>query len=314
MTKRVVIEAGDVPTRIGRRSAEALAAGIAFVAYLSVFALTRNGGWGNHLVATARNVVPLALLALAVRSMVERHVAGRGFVRQAMSHLVLATLFTLGWYWLLTVAGGVLHGESALRFTVAPFLLGQAFEWQLFQGLAVYTAVAALSHLGARPAVPAVSMPAPQGFAPPDFTPPTDPAPAVELASPMDPASPIDPASSIDAAAAARDGGLTRYFVRVGEDIVPVDVADIVSIAGADDYAQVTTATGSHLARMTLAEFEAVLNPACFLRVHRSRIVNTRCILRAEPAGSGRLLLHMSAGEPVPSSRAGAKLLRDRVL
>jgi len=65
---------------------------------------------------------------------------------------------------------------------------------------------------------------------------------------------------------------------------------------------------------MTLAEFEATLDPARFMRVHRSRIVNLDYVLRAEPAGAGRLLLYMKNGETVSTSRTGARSLKTRVI
>ena len=49
---------------------------------------------------------------------------------------------------------------------------------------------------------------------------------------------------------------LERYLTRLGDEVVPVRVADIVTIAGAQDYAEVTTITGVHLVRMSLGEFE----------------------------------------------------------
>lgn len=51
-------------------------------------------------------------------------------------------------------------------------------------------------------------------------------------------------------------------------------------------------------------------DPAKFLRVHRSTIVNFDHLSRAEPAGGGRMLAHMATGESVQVSRAGAQLLR----
>ena len=65
---------------------------------------------------------------------------------------------------------------------------------------------------------------------------------------------------------------------------------------------------------VTLAEFAKSLDPAKYVRVHRSWIVNTDRIARAEPAGGGRLLLHMETGQTISTSREGAKLLRNRVL
>lgn len=107
---------------------------------------------------------------------------------------------------------------------------------------------------------------------------------------------------------------LERYLMRRGEDIRPVDVDAIVSIRGADDYAEVSTGEGVHLARMTLQEFEARLDPERFIRVHRSRIINFHRMTKAEPAGGGRLLVHMETGEVIPISRAGAQRLRDRLV
>ena len=107
---------------------------------------------------------------------------------------------------------------------------------------------------------------------------------------------------------------LERYLTRAGDDIVPVQVRDIVSITGAQDYAEVTTLAGRHLVRMSLGEFERRLDPARFLRLHRSAIVNFDHLARAESAGGGRMLAHMANGEVVAASRAGAQLLRSFVV
>ena len=101
-----------------------------------------------------------------------------------------------------------------------------------------------------------------------------------------------------------------RYLTRSGDEVVPVKVADIVTITGAQDYAEVTTVNGVHLVRMSLGEFERRLDPGKFLRVHRSTIVNFDHLSRAEPAGGGRMLVHMATGESVQVSRAGVQLLK----
>jgi DNA-binding LytR/AlgR family response regulator len=113
---------------------------------------------------------------------------------------------------------------------------------------------------------------------------------------------------------AGKDASASRYFIRDGEDIRPIDISQIVSITGADDYAEVATLSGRHLVRMTLNQFEKTLEGGIFIRIHRSRIVNVDPIVRAEPAGGGRMLLHMEDGEIVQASRTGTKLLRDRVI
>ncbi len=105
-----------------------------------------------------------------------------------------------------------------------------------------------------------------------------------------------------------------RFLVRSGERIAPLRSSQIVSITGADDYAELVTTSGTELVSTTLAEFETALDPGRFLRVHRSAIANLDQVVRAEPTGGGRMILHMQAGPPLPVSRTGAKLLRERTL
>ncbi len=119
------------------------------------------------------------------------------------------------------------------------------------------------------------------------------------------------PASAAVALPGATAQPLNRYFIKSGDDFIPMDVDKIVSISGADDYSEVATLEGKHLARMTLAEFEQALDPARFIRIHRSRIISVQHVQRAEPAGGGRLLVHMENGESIPASRSGSKRLRD---
>lgn len=262
--------------RLGAPAFYALALLITFLAYFAVFAIKGPVGWEGHVRASLINLAPLVLLAPAVQALVGRLATFRPGV-QIAAHLLIAPLFSLLWYWLMMVLIGLAGGESAIRFSVRPFLAEGAVAWQLLQGVTVYALIAALASLRARPALPAFVVAPESGEEP-------------------------------------RAGRLSRYFIRRGEELLPVDVSQIVSIAGADDYAEVATLGGRHLVRMTLAELEKALDGEGFIRVHRSRIVNLARIVRAEPAGGGRLLLHMEDGEAVPASRAGAKLLRDRVL
>lgn len=113
-----------------------------------------------------------------------------------------------------------------------------------------------------------------------------------------------------DGASVLRD----RFLMRAGEGVAPLPASEIVSIIGADDYAELVTTRGSELVSTTLAEFETALDPSRFLRVHRSAIANLDHLVRAEPAGGGRMTLEMRSGPQLPVSRAGAKLLRERAL
>ena len=103
------------------------------------------------------------------------------------------------------------------------------------------------------------------------------------------------------------------FFIKEEDEFRPLDPARIILARGADDYVELVTDTGKHLVRMTLARCEEQLGPN-FLRVHRSCVVNAARIARAEPSGDGRLLLAMENGETIHTSRAGARLLRERVI
>ncbi len=108
---------------------------------------------------------------------------------------------------------------------------------------------------------------------------------------------------------------LRRYLTRIGDELVPVAVEDIVLIRGAQDYAEVVTADGSsHLVRLSLAELVERLPGDGFVRVHRSAIVNIAHLGRAEPIGSGRMALHLAGGSMIETSRSGAQALRGMVL
>jgi two-component system LytT family response regulator len=262
--------------RLGDRAFNALAAALVFVAYFAVFLFTGAGGILGAVEGSLRNLVPLAILSIAARSLILRHLVGRSAVLQVAGHTALATAFTLLLYWLLMILIGLDEGESFTQFVVKAFFPTSAFAWQLLQGLALYTVVACLTYLR-------------------------------QKSTPL-----ILPSAAAETVAITESP--SRYLIRVGEDIIPIDTKEIVSIRGADDYAEVATIGGRHLVRMTLAEFEKSLKRDNFIRVHRSHIVNVDRIERAEPAGGGRMLLHMENGEMIPSSRAGSRLLRDRVI
>lgn len=104
-----------------------------------------------------------------------------------------------------------------------------------------------------------------------------------------------------------------RLLLKTGDEMVTIEPGDIVAIVAADDYSEVRTAMGDHLVRRRLGEFESDL-PDNFVRVHRSAIVNLDRVVRCEPAGSGRISVHLEGSEAVIASRAGAKILRERTL
>lgn len=293
---------------LARRGPDLLAVALVFVAYTVTVWVALRLSFGAALVGGAANTVPVVIFGAIARHVMVTRLAGRSLPIQALGHVLLCAAFSLLSYWLLVVLLGVANGTSLTDFSVRSFS-GSAVPWQLLEDVTTYAVLAALTHAQfAKPALQAET-PAAANTIVPEPTVPERPAPEPAIAEP-----PAEPAIAAPAVERARSPEPSRYFTRTGEDVRPIDLERVVCIGGADDYAEVTTLDGRHLVRMTLSEFEQTLDPARFARVHRSWIVNLDCVERVEPAGSGRMLLHMTTGHAVPASRAGARSLRDRVI
>ena len=97
-------------------------------------------------------------------------------------------------------------------------------------------------------------------------------------------------------------GARGHYFVRTDE--IETAVAD-------GNYVALTAQGRVHLARDTMKSFEAALDPARFVRIHRSTIVNIDRIARVEPLGHGEFRIYMQSGARFDSSRAYTDRLHD---
>lgn len=102
---------------------------------------------------------------------------------------------------------------------------------------------------------------------------------------------------------------MRRIFVRDRRGLVPLATDEIVWLKADDDYTVIYTANKTFLVGTNLKDFAAKLNPAKFLRVHRSTVVNLDCINRIEE-DARRLILYMNNGNEVPASRAGSQILK----
>ena len=66
-----------------------------------------------------------------------------------------------------------------------------------------------------------------------------------------------------------------------------------------------------HVKQQTLSELEALLDPARFVRVHRSYIVNLESLARVEPYAKDSRVAILKDGSRIPVSRAGYERLRE---
>ena len=105
-----------------------------------------------------------------------------------------------------------------------------------------------------------------------------------------------------------------RWLVKTPEGIIPVDPADIVRIEAAGEYSRLVMPGQTIMSRIGIRECEERLASYPFLRAHRSHLVHNDAIIRAEPAGNGRLQLTLRNGDQVITSRDGARLVREKAI
>jgi hypothetical protein len=104
-----------------------------------------------------------------------------------------------------------------------------------------------------------------------------------------------------------------RFLVRkLGKEFL-VAADDIERLQAAANYVNLRVRGRDYPLRSTMAALEPRLDPARFVRVHRSYMVNLDCLVEIEPLESGDARLLMRDGSQVPCSRRYRSALRGRV-
>jgi two-component system LytT family response regulator len=122
------------------------------------------------------------------------------------------------------------------------------------------------------------------------------------------------PPEQVEAAvqeAARRKGPLERVLIRDGAHVHVVPSASIDWIEAQDDYVRISAGGRTHLKNGRMAELEQSLDPALFLRVHRSYIVNVGAIERIEATSKDSWCAVLKDGKRVPVSRSGYQKVRE---
>jgi two-component system LytT family response regulator len=107
----------------------------------------------------------------------------------------------------------------------------------------------------------------------------------------------------------ASGGYATRFTVHTGSRIHIVAADDVEWIGAAGDYVELHAGGRSYLIRETMSSLEQRLDPARFLRIHRSRIVQSRGILELQSIDNREFALKLSDGSVHRSSRTYADRL-----
>jgi two-component system, LytTR family, response regulator len=103
---------------------------------------------------------------------------------------------------------------------------------------------------------------------------------------------------------------LERIVVRDGTRVSLVPVSKLDYVEAQDDYVALATQGTKHLKQQTIASVEAGLDPARFVRIHRSYIVNFERVVRIEPFGKDSRVAILTDGKRLPISRAGYARLK----
>ncbi|SFX82531.1 two component transcriptional regulator, LytTR family [Janthinobacterium lividum] len=110
--------------------------------------------------------------------------------------------------------------------------------------------------------------------------------------------------------AATRTAPLDRVLIRDGAKVHVIASARIDYIEAQDDYISIRSEGKSYLKSQTLAELETQLDPAKFLRVHRSYLLNIDGIRRIEAATKDSHVAILRDDTRIPVSKAGYQKLK----
>ena len=106
---------------------------------------------------------------------------------------------------------------------------------------------------------------------------------------------------------------LDRLVVKSGGRVFFLRTEDIVWIEAAGNYVRLHLGEDSHLFRETMNGIEARLDPQRFVRIHRSRIVNSDRIKELQPWFNGEYVVILQNGTRLTLSRGYREKLQERL-
>jgi len=94
-----------------------------------------------------------------------------------------------------------------------------------------------------------------------------------------------------------------RLAIKGDGRVILVDVDEVDRLEAAGNYVEVHSGARHHLVRETMASLEARLDPARFVRVSRSSIVNAARVRELQPMFNGDFVVMLRDGTKVAGSR-----------
>jgi two-component system, LytTR family, response regulator len=113
-------------------------------------------------------------------------------------------------------------------------------------------------------------------------------------------------------AAASRPAGqyAERIVVKDGTKVTLIAVSKLDYAEALDDYVSLVSEGKKHLKQQTISGLELALDPALFVRIHRSYVVNLERVSRIEPYAKDSKVAILTSGVKLPVSRAGYARLK----
>ena len=244
--------------------------------YIIVFQLTRIETLAESITGALINVIPLVVLSLAIVKLLQSFVVGQEAWKHFVVHPLLGAGFSFAWYFCVIVGRGVRTNWLEEGFVIQPFgWVGGT--WQLYQGLALYGVAALFAyalHFYRRAVIAEAAL--------------------TERNTP----SPHPPLQT------------DNLIVKSDGEFVALDWQDIIFVEASGDDVVIHTQKNRTKTHRTLTSIAQKMPAPHFARIHRSFIANLDKVITAEPAGNGKLTLHMSDGMSLTTSRAGAQTFR----
>ena len=111
----------------------------------------------------------------------------------------------------------------------------------------------------------------------------------------------------------SKDGYLTRLMIKVSGRVMLLKVDEIDFIEADGNYAKLHVGRKAHLLRERMHDLEVRLDPAKFVRIHRSVIVNLDRIKEMHPHFNGDYIVVLEDGRQLRLSRSRRENLEARL-
>jgi two-component system LytT family response regulator len=104
-----------------------------------------------------------------------------------------------------------------------------------------------------------------------------------------------------------------RLVVKTAGRVVFVEMGEIDWVEAAGNYVELKTRNGSYLIREGIGSLSKRLDPAQFVRIHRSIIVNVRKIKELQPCNRGEYMVVLRDGKQLSCSRGYRAKLQELI-